>query len=388
MTGAVTGLAGGPLRGVARALRRERSGVLPGVAAPMARPPEPRLEMLDVRRSLRSPESAGDPVLALVLQRAAAGTRPGARRDPHRLYLAVEGGGMRGAVTAGMGVVLEAAGLTDAFDRIYGVSAGALNGGALAAGQAALAATLYEDVASQHVINRMRPLVRQPLIDFDVLFDELIVARKPLSSEGLAGGPEFRALAVSLQTLTLRVLSGFADAGEVMQAIRASAFLPRLGGGAPQFRDEPMTDGAVLEPIPYESAVAEGATHVLVLRSRPADYRAPRLRAIADSLVVRGEPALATLVRRSRDVYARQAAELAGRGAAHRPRALISQIAVPEGTPLIGRLEASAERAVEAIRVGGGAMARAVLTEPVDLCWQPTVYRRADAEEGAMRGGG
>lgn len=385
MTGAVSGLAGKPLRGVTRALRRERSGTLPGVAAPMVRPPEPRLEMLDARRSLRTPEATGDPVLALVLQRAAAGSRPGAREDPHRLYLAVEGGGMRGAVTAGMGVVLEAAGLTGAFDRIYGVSAGALNGGALAAGQAALAATLYEDVARQHVINRMRPLVRQPLIDFDVLFDQLIVARKPLSSEGLARGPEFRALAVSLETLALRVLGGFGDAGEVIQAIRASAFLPRLGGGAPRFRGEPMTDGGLLEPIPYETALAEGATHVLVLRSRPADYRGPRLRAIADSLVVRGEPALASLVRRSRDVYARQAAELAAQAAADGPGALISQIAVPEGTPLIGRLDANAERAMQAIRVGGGTMAQAVLTEPVDLCWQPTVYRQAAAEAASTR---
>ena len=48
---------------------------------------------------------------------------------------------MRGAVSAGMCVVLEAAGLVGAFDCIYGVSAGALNGSATAAGQAALSAT-------------------------------------------------------------------------------------------------------------------------------------------------------------------------------------------------------------------------------------------------------
>ena len=41
---------------------------------------------------------------------------------------AVEGRGLRGSVSAGMCVALEAAGLIPAFDRIYGCSAGALNG--------------------------------------------------------------------------------------------------------------------------------------------------------------------------------------------------------------------------------------------------------------------
>src|SRR5687767_5231865 len=82
---------------------------------------------------------------------------PGHHGDGHVVALAVEGGGMRGAVSSGMCVLLEAAGLTPAFDRVYGVSAGALNGWATAAGQAALSATHYEDAATRGVINPMRP---------------------------------------------------------------------------------------------------------------------------------------------------------------------------------------------------------------------------------------
>jgi predicted acylesterase/phospholipase RssA len=133
------------------------------------------------------------------------------RADDHLVRLAIEGGGMRDAVSAGMCVVLEAAGLVAAFDRIYGVSAGALNGWATAAGQAALTATHYQDAASRRVINRMRPLLRRPVIDFDLLFEELIGARKPQSFERLASGPEFRALATSVETHSLCVLAGFAD---------------------------------------------------------------------------------------------------------------------------------------------------------------------------------
>jgi predicted acylesterase/phospholipase RssA len=101
----------------------------------------------------------------VILERAETGSRPGARLDEHVVALAIEGGGMRGAVSAGMCVVLEAAGLIPAFDRIYGLSAGALNACAAAAGQAALNATYYEDVAARNVINRMRALLRRPMVD-------------------------------------------------------------------------------------------------------------------------------------------------------------------------------------------------------------------------------
>jgi len=133
---------------------------------------------------LSEPSGVASPVLRVILERASAGSRPLARQDDHLVCLAIEGGGMRGAVSAGMCVMLEAMGLVSAFDRIYGVSAGALNACATAAGQAALAATLYEDAAIRGVINRMRPLVRRPVVNFELLFGEVIGERKPLSFEG------------------------------------------------------------------------------------------------------------------------------------------------------------------------------------------------------------
>jgi predicted acylesterase/phospholipase RssA len=97
------------------------------------------------------------------------------------LALAVAGGGMRAAVSSGMCVVLEAAGLLPAFDRIYGTSAGALNGAATAAGQAAISSTHYQDAALGRVICPLRALRRRPIIDFDLMFGEVIARRRPLS---------------------------------------------------------------------------------------------------------------------------------------------------------------------------------------------------------------
>jgi predicted patatin/cPLA2 family phospholipase len=222
-----------------------------------------------------------------------------------------------------MCLVLGAAGVVDAFDRIYGVSAGALNGWATAVGQAALSATHYEDAARRRVVNRMRALRGRPVIDLDLLFDEIIATRKPLSFERLASGPELRILATSLETLTLRVLEGFADVDELLEAVRASASLPRLGGLPPVFRGERMADGGLIEPIPFETALAEGSTHVLVLRSRPPRYRKPAIMELGELLALRDDPQLLELIRTRHGIYNHQAATLRGSavgGPRRRPR--------------------------------------------------------------------
>jgi predicted acylesterase/phospholipase RssA len=324
---------------------------------------------------LVAPEELADPVLRIMLDRARSGSRPLDRSDRYRVCLAIEGGGMRGAVSAGMCVVLEAAGLVPAFDRIYGVSAGALNGWATAVGQAAFGVTHYQDAVSYGVINRMRPLVGRPVIDFELLFEELIASRKPLAFEHLWGGPEFRALATSLESYSLRVLADFSDVDELRQAVRASAALPRLGGQPPMFRGEPMADGGLIEPIPFRTAIEEGATHVLVLRSRPAAYRKPALSELGQVLAVRDDARLVELLKVRAGEYNRQADELEQGHAGREDGVHVLQIAVPDHLRLIGRLESNSERVTQAVRSGAQAMASAILQDAIDLCWQPVICR-------------
>jgi predicted patatin/cPLA2 family phospholipase len=335
---------------------------------------------------LRAPAADAGGVLDVMLERVRNGSRPGRRDDDHVVCLAIEGGGMRGAVSAGMCLVLEAAGVVPAFDRIYGVSAGALNGWATAAGRAALSATHYQDAASRRVVNPLRPLFGRPVIDFDFLFDELIAARKPLSYAAIPEGPEFRALAISLDTLSLRVLGDFSDGHEVMQAVRASAALPRLGGEPPLFRGERMVDGGLLEAVPFRTALSEGATHVLVLRSRPPGYRKPLYGEIGDSLVLHIDAGLSRLLKRHRGEYNGDAEELEriGRGDSGSP---VMQVAVPDGMTLIRRLEASPAAAAAALRAGAIAMGTALLGQPVDLCWQPAVYATAHVADALVQEG-
>lgn len=274
-----------------------------------------------------------------------------------------------------MCVVLEATGLVNAFDRIYGVSAGALNGCATATRQAALSATHYQDAVRRRVISPLRSLRGQPVIDYDLLFDDVIAARKPLAFDRLATGPDFRSLATSLDTLTLRVLADFADSSEMLQAIRVSASLPRLAGEAPSFRGERMIDGGLLEPIPFETPVSEGASHVLVLRPRPATFRKPPLRGLGDSLGLHGNRQLATLISAGNRIYNHQAARLEHWPPDMSGEAHVCQVAVPEQPRGVSRLRADAGGIAQALRAGAKAMASVVLADPIELCWEPVVRR-------------
>lgn len=323
--------------------------------------------------------AALDPVLEVILDRARSGSRPGERDDDHVVSLAIEGGGMRGVVSAGMCAVIEAAGLVGSFDRIYGCSAGAVNGCFTAAGQAVLWATTFEDAASRDLINPARALRGRPVLDLGFLFDTVIGRRKPLSAEGLERGPALHAIAVSVEDATLRVLGGFRDTAELLDAVRVSCTIPVIGGEPRTFRGERMLDGGLIEPIPYVSALREGSSHVLVLRSVDAAHRArPRSR-LAELALGRTHPELRPLVAGAGARYNRDAEALLE--LAEGPT--VTQVAVPRASRLVRRFGTDHGRVAESLRLGATAMASALYGEPARLMWQPVPYTAALAGAAA-----
>lgn len=135
-----------------------------------------------------------------------------------------------------------------------------------------------------------------------------------------------------------------------------------------------MIDGGLTEPIPFETALAEGATHVLVLRSRPASYRKRSLVSAAEALALRDDPRLVELLKQRQGTYNRLAAQLQD-GDATQPESRVLQVAVPDDSRVIGRLETDADRVAGAVRLGARAMASALVIGSIDLCWRPIVYR-------------
>jgi predicted patatin/cPLA2 family phospholipase len=297
--------------------------------------------------------SADDGVWRLVVERAWAGSRPGQRADGARVALAIEGGGMAGAVSAGMCVALESLGLISSFDVIYGSSSGALNASYTAAGQARWRAGLYPRAAEVRLIDPRRALRGQPPFRLTEIVNSLLHAH-PHAYRVLRGRPPLRVTATRVQDKGLDVLSDFSCIEEVRQAVWASCAIPILAGDIVEFRGRRYVDGGLIESLPYGVALREGATHVLVLRARPARYRfrpypPATLRAI-DRLLRDAPDTLGELIRERPERYnaeantlQSEAGELAGR---------VCQLAPPDDVRVTSQFEARPHRLIEAIRLG------------------------------------
>lgn len=327
---------------------------------------------------LREPGALNDPVLRIAVERARAGSRPRKRDDPHVLALAIEGGGMGGAVSAGMCVMLDALGLVPSFDLIYGCSAGALNGLWTAAGQAPLGATNYEDAASREFISTLRVLRGKPIVDMEFLFDQIATRVKPYSPEGLADGPELRVMATAVGRRRGIVLRDFATPEETLAAVRASCALPVLGGQLPRFRGELLADGGLTESIPYESALRDGASHVLVLRSRAASHRKEPVSAVEMTAVSHQQPVLGELLRDWPGHYNAAADALSHLADSPALRDRVLQVTVPE-EDTVPQLEHHRERIVAGLQAGAREVAALLSREPAALLWEPRAYRTTPA---------
>jgi predicted acylesterase/phospholipase RssA len=308
------------------------------------------------------------PVAAAMQARRAAGSVPGRREDGFKIALAVEGGGMRGCVAAGMVAAVHHLNLTDSLDVVYGSSAGSLIGAYLLSRQvrsgtpppAARARTppplsesgaaapllffpsliggsrtlghliftsppaadcsppppfrqepafgwslYYEELpmAGRRFIDLrnvlrslglgalrltpsgMRDLVQRrlgmPVLNLDQLLIEIVQKRKPLDFDRLWACQTTQPLRVVASALTSRrsVALGSAEGAwaslpALAHVMRASMLLPGICGPTvalnnSQGEAEPHADAMLYEPVPYRLAVREGATHVLVLRTRP-----------------------------------------------------------------------------------------------------------------------
>ena len=202
-------------------------------------------------------------------ERVRAGSLPGARDDGLRVALAIEGGGMRGTISAGMALALDELGLVSAFDAVYGASAGAITGAWLLSRPQGLRGWT-EPAYARAFIRRSALLRGRPVADIRALIEELYQTTFPMDFAAVLASPvEFHPLATDAatgQSTDLRPLCG--SPAELRLALRASAALPLLAGPPVQLDGRRFYDAGLSESVPYRTALAQGATHVLVLRSR------------------------------------------------------------------------------------------------------------------------
>jgi predicted patatin/cPLA2 family phospholipase len=209
-------------------------------------------------------------VLRVIDERVRAGSRPGERADPYRIALSIEGGGMRGAVSAGMALALHELGVVPAFDAVYGSSAGAITGAwLLSSTPEGLRGWADPDYA--RTLIRWSALLRgRPVVDVRTLVEVVYQTEFPMDFDSVLASPvEYHPLGTDAETGESTDLRPLIDTpAELRLALRASASLPFLAGPPVELRGRRFYDAGVAESVPFRTPLAQHATHVMVLRSR------------------------------------------------------------------------------------------------------------------------
>jgi predicted patatin/cPLA2 family phospholipase len=206
----------------------------------------------------------------VILDRLDASSTPGTRTDEHRVILAVEGGGMRGAVSSGMLLALEQLGLRNSFDEVIGTSAGAIAGAFFVTGQGTRGSVLYYTVLnSERFLHRRRLLGDGSIMDLDYLIDDALDQHGFIWDDLISSDvPLFATVTPVDPDNPTRLFAVGGSEGRARRVLAASAALPVIAGRSRFVDDRAYVDGGMTDAVPWSTAIDRGATHVLVARSR------------------------------------------------------------------------------------------------------------------------
>ena len=206
------------------------------------------------------------------------------------------------------------------------------------------------------------PLRGRPFVDVRTLVEVVYQGEFPMDfTSVLASTVEWHPLGTDAATGAATDLGGLvSDPAEVRLALRASAGLPLLAGPAVVLRGRRFFDGGLAEPVPFRTPMAGGATHLVVLRSRPFRVRpadpvisprpGPRGPALDQHLPATGESRPAERLPRAQRADAGRRDQRGGDGSGRDGAVLLSR-------PLAGR--------------------RSPASPPTGRCWQQPSRRAA-----------
>ena len=182
--------------------------------------------------------------------------------------LVLQGGGMRGSYSIGALVALSELGLHTAFDHVYGVSSGAVNGAYFVAGQARLAARGYvEDLAGKRFISFTRA---GKFLDIDFLIDSVVKERKPLDVMKLREAATTMHIGLTDYSTGGGLTVTNRDEGvDFAEVLRATAALPFLYGKTVRLDGKDCLDGSTADPVPLFRAVQQGCDRILLVLTSP-----------------------------------------------------------------------------------------------------------------------
>lgn len=186
--------------------------------------------------------------------------------------LILEGGGMRGAYTAG---VLEYFLENDLFfPYVIGVSAGACQGSSYISRQPGRNKQVTIDyVTHRDYISYKNLFLKKELFGMDLIFDKLPNELVPFDFETFNGASE-KFLVGTTDCYTGEPV--YFDKNDVpddfLKIIRASSTLPFMAP-AIEFQGRTLMDGGIADPIPIKKAIADGVRKSIIVLTKPKGYR-------------------------------------------------------------------------------------------------------------------
>ena len=213
-----------------------------------------------------------NPHLALThIKKRAEERKKGGNSSGLKTALVLQGGAMRGVFGAGVCCALEELGYTEGFDFVFGVSAGALNGAYFLSGQAAYGTTIYyQDINNLSFINFFR---LKKKIDIDFLI-KIMTKVKPLNVKRLKNSSTtLNVVLTNVSTGEAVVLDTRREDADIIKILKATASIPLVYDIPVVIDGTYFLDGGVSCPIPVTEAIDAGCTDLLVVLTRPKNYR-------------------------------------------------------------------------------------------------------------------
>lgn len=182
--------------------------------------------------------------------------------------LVLEGGGMRGAYTAGALSWLIDNGIE--FDNAYGISTGAVH----------LCNFLLKDktnlfdfstkyIADDNAIGIKSILRSGHLVDYDYLFNELMIKKVGFDINKL------KKIKTEAKIGIYELTSGKTEYHDVqkldVEELKAACTLPLLGKVA-KLGNREMLDGGITDMIPIEQAIKDGCNRHIIITTKPGDF--------------------------------------------------------------------------------------------------------------------
>lgn len=185
--------------------------------------------------------------------------------------LVLEGGGIRGAYTAGVLDVLARESLP--LSTVYGISAGACNGLSFLSGQVGRNREIFSQyIEDKRYVSFSNLLRGGSMFGFDFIFGELFHDLLPFDYEAFFSNPiGYQAGATDLETGKIVYFSK-EELGEHMEAVRASSAQPFLAHPI-HFAGKKLLDGGPGEAIPLPKALQDGNRKNIIVLTRDATFR-------------------------------------------------------------------------------------------------------------------